>query len=187
MAFVYNYNGETEYNDGFTTNGFQPQNFAYGGRITFTAGGTINQLGLWGRTSSGTPTMKIAIYDTSGNLVADGGSTTISGGTAQWYEPSTFTATSVSATDYFILYSSSGEFAEWGWDDANDGSFATEGHATFPAATETITAEGDSGKGYGGRANFTASAGGRIMASLVYTGGLAGAGGLAGRGGGLAA
>ena len=164
MPLVYTYNGETDYTDGVTSSGFQPENFAYGGRITFSQSGTINQLGLYvGEDDTAAVTIKIALYDTSGNLVVDGGTISVPQNTAeQWFDTTTFTATSVSATDYVILYSASGSSAVYGYDTSNDGSFATEGHATFPADPETITLEGDTGQGYGGRANFTAGGGSTV-------------------------
>lgn len=158
MAFVYTYGGVTDYTDGYSTNGWQPHNFTHGGRITFTGAGTIDQLSAWCRTSSGTPGIKYALYDTSGNLISGTSSTgTVSSGTASWVDSGTFSSVSVSATDYFILTSSETEWTEYGYDTANDGSFATEGYSTFPADPETISAEADTAIGYGRRANFTAS------------------------------
>lgn len=156
QTWVYTYGGETDYTDGTTNAGFQPQNFAYGGRITFSQAGTIDQLSVYGQEgTTGTVDVKIALYDTSGNLVVD--STLTMTTTTQWHDSATFTATSVSATDYFILYSAADADAFWGYDTLNDGSTATVAYAAFPNDPETITAEGESGRGYGGRANFTAS------------------------------
>ena len=157
QTWVYTYGGETDYTDGTTNAGFQPQNFAYGGRITFSQAGTIDQLSVYGQEgTTGTVDVKIALYDTSGNLVVD--STLTMTTTIQWHDTATFTATSVSATDYIILYSAADADAFYGYDTANDGSFATEANATFPADPETISLEGDTSQGYGGRASFTASA-----------------------------
>lgn len=160
MALVYTF-GETDYNDGETSGGFQPENFIYGGRITFSAGGTINQLGGYARTASETGGFNPALYDTSENLVADGGVATLSNSTLAWVEPATFTPVAVAEADYFILYSSESNDARYGIDTGNDGSFATETWANFPQASLTsFNAEGDSGSAYGGRALFTAGAGG---------------------------
>lgn len=163
MALVYTYGvGPTGYTDGTTNSGWQPQNFAYGGRVTFAEAGTVNQLGAFMQNSGGAPhDVKIAMYDTSGNLVASGSLTLGALATMDWYDTSTFTPVNVSAADYIILASSSdsegGTF--YGFDSANDGSFATEVYATFPADPESITLEGDTGNGYGRRVNFETGGG----------------------------
>lgn len=179
MAFVYTYGvGPTGYTDGFTTQGWQPQAYAYGGRITFAEAGEVDQLGGYMRAANGTTaTEKFALYDTSGNLVLNGSSVSFNNATATWVDGPTVTAASVSAADYVVLFSGSDRYVgEYGYDSANDGSFATEAHGTFPASTETITLEGDSGFGYGGRANFTAGGGTQYNQSVA--GGITPAGAL---------
>ena len=157
MPWVYAY-GETDFTDGYTTSGFQPSAFAYGGEITFSQAGTINQLSVWGETLGGAVDVKMALYDTSGNLIVDAGTVSMSNIDPAWVDSSTFTATNVSAATYVILYSgANNDDPAWGYDTANDGSFATEAHADFPSDPETITVGGDTGQGYGGRAFFTAS------------------------------
>ena len=148
MAWVYTYGGVTDYTDGTTTNGWQPHNFGYGGRITFTAAGTIDQLSAYCSkgSSGGTPDLKMALYDTSGNLVKDGGSASLTSSTQAWVDVTAFSSASVSATDYFILTSSSEEWTEYGYNSANDGSNSDAGYSAFPDDPATITAEEDTGR-----------------------------------------
>lgn len=162
MAWVYTYGGVTDYTDGTSTQSWQPDSFAYGGRITFSEAGDVDQLSAYCAAIDGTRTVKIALYDTSGNVVLDGGETAGFSATSQaWREPSAVTAASVSATDYIILSSASTNKVAYGWDSANDGSTSTDDYADFvvdPAVGFSL--ETESGNGYGRRANFTASGGG---------------------------
>jgi len=152
--------GSTDFGDGTTGQGWQNHNFVYGGKITFSESGTVDQLGQYCVDIDGTGKAgKIALYDTSGNLVVDGGSITYPASIA-WADCTAFTATSVSAASYVPLGSCVDTKGAFGYDTSNAGSFATEGYSTFPADPETVTVDGDSGYGYGSRANFTASAGG---------------------------
>jgi len=161
MALVYTYGGETGYTDGTSGVGWAPQSFIYGGRVTFLSAGTIDQLGTYAESFSGTRTIKYALYDTSENLVSGTSSSNsaVTSSTPIWYDGGSFTAVGVSAADYFILYSADTHNVGYGYDTSNDGSYATEAHGDFPAGSlTTFVAEGDSAKGYGGRANFTAAA-----------------------------
>ena len=157
MPLIYTYNGETDYEDGATTGGWQVHNFSYGGRITFVEAGEIDQLGMWSWTASGTIDLRQGLWDTSGNLVAAGSNVSVSSGTHQWNDTAVFTAVAVAAQDYIILGSFAASGGRYGWDDANDGSFSDASYAGFPDdPAENLVVEGDSAKGYGGRANFTA-------------------------------
>lgn len=166
---IYTYGvGPTGYTDGTTNSGWQPQNFAYGGRITFPEAGTINQLGAFVQNSNAaTQNLKLALYDTSGNLIASSSLALSSLAAMDWYDTATFTPVAVSAADYIILASGDEEGIFYGYDTANDGSFATEAYATFPADPESLTLEGDSGTGYGRRANFTADGGGSSPVPII--------------------
>src|SRR5690606_26581620 len=109
--------------------------YAYGGRITFPSAGTVDQLGFYGRWASlqGGRSVKIALYDASGNLVASASISDIPvTETREWYDSAPFTPVAVSAGDYFILYSASDRWAHYGYDTANDGSYATRDYADFP-------------------------------------------------------
>jgi len=157
VALVYTYGASTGYT-GTATSGWQPHNYAYGGRLTFAEAGDVDQLGgyLSNQTGGGGPTVKFALYDTSGNLVADGGSVVVSSSTMSWVDAPAITPVSVSAADYFVLSSASATDTHQGYHPSNDGSYATRAYASFPTEPETIAAEGESGLGYGRRANFTA-------------------------------
>lgn len=165
MAFVYTYGASTGYT-GTATSGWQPQTYAYGGKITFAEAGTIDQLGGYfsNQTGGSGPTVKYALYDTSGNLIVDGGSSVVSSSTMTWVDSPTFTATAVSAAAYVILTSASAADTHQGYHPSNNGTYAQDGatapYAGFPASSYTLALDAESGLGYGRRANFTAGVGG---------------------------
>src|SRR5690606_30295997 len=107
--FVYTYGGDANsFNDGEAHDGWLPHSYAYGGRITFPSAGTVDQLGFYGRWASlqGGRSVKIALYDASGNLVVSASIPDIPvTETMEWYDSAPFTPVAVSAGDYFILYS----------------------------------------------------------------------------------
>lgn len=155
QTWVYTY-GETDYTDGYTSSGFQPQNFVYGGTLTFASAGTVDSLSVWGQEgTASTVTIKPALYETDGTLVGQCGTITMTS-TIQWHDSSTCSL-AVTAQTYVVLFSAENANAFYGYDSANDGSFATEGYATFPQASESITVDAGSEDGYNGRAQFTAA------------------------------
>jgi len=157
MAWEYGFGiGPTGYGDGTTTNGWQPHNFDYGARLTFPAAGTVDQLGAYcSKGSGGNATLKMGLFDTSGNRIADD-SALLTSSTQAWVDSGVFTAASVAEADYFVLTAAETEWVEYGYDSANDGTNSDSGYAAFPEDPATITAEEDIGNGYGRRANFTA-------------------------------
>ena len=147
--------GPTDFADGQTSSGFSPSTFVYGSSLTFSSAGTVNQLAVYGQElTASTVTVKIALYDASGNLVTN--TTLTMDNVEQWHDTATFTAVNVSAATYFIFVSAANNDAGWGYDTAFDGTGDAEAHATFPADPMTWTEGNETGRGFGVRAFFTA-------------------------------
>lgn len=171
MALVYTY-GTTSYTGGPTGTSWQPQNYSYGGPVTFSAAGTIDQLGAIVSSYSGTRTIKLALYDTSGNLISGTSSSnsSVATGAAAWYDGNTFTPVSVSAASYVVLSSADTANVGMMYNASNAGTYATDAYASFPSASPSgFTIGGDSGYGYGRRANFTEGASGRTATVAITT------------------
>jgi hypothetical protein len=147
----------TDFSDGESTSGWQPESFVYGADITIPGDGTVTQLGVKTRgNSGGSVALKVGLYTSGGVLVAQTTATALAGGSAAWVDSGSISA-SVSAGTYYVLVSAANNQAVYGYDTSGNGSFATEANATAMAATETITAGGDVGFLYGVRADFSAA------------------------------
>lgn len=170
MAFVYTY-GQTAYTGGPTTNGWAPQTYSYGGKLTFAEAGSVDTLGFYGDCNSGTATVKLALYDTSGNLIS-GSSASVSGVNSSpgWWDSGAITPVDVSAATYVILSSASVEWVRYHYNTGQAGTYATDAYGSFPSASPSgFTLDGDSGYGYGRRANFTAGASGVTANASITT------------------
>jgi len=162
MAWIYTYGTTGAFSAGPSTSGWQPQNYGYGGVVTFAEAGTVDQLSAHGWIDDASAAnIKLALYDTSGNLVADAGILAIPSGTADpgaWRDSATFTPVSVSAGDYVVI--SIADTNQWyqRYDNTNDGAYTSNiGYASFPADPETgLDIDGETNLGYMRRVNFTA-------------------------------
>lgn len=159
---------------GHSNSGWQPSNYTYGGHLTFAEAGTVNQLGVYGRNASGSArTGKIALVDTSGNLVGNGGTFPMPASSSDAWRDGSDSAmgASVAAATYVIQYSvSNDDGAEWTYLSGNDGTYSGDDYATFP--TDPLPGfgyQGESNLGYSGRADFTAGAGGRTATVAITT------------------
>lgn len=166
MALVYPLGlASTDFADGNTSSGWQPQNFAYGAHFVTAGAGTVTQLGVRGACDTGTRGVKLALYDSTGTLIGSGTATV--GASVAWVDSGAVSLSIPSAGTYYVLVSGEDSTVFYDYDTAGNGSFATEAYASFPAASESITAQGDTGQLYGVRMDFTASAGGPPLQAQI--------------------
>lgn len=145
---------------GYINAGWAPEANVYGARITAPSSGTVTQLGFYGFVRDSVSTaFKIGLYNTSGTLLAQSTIAASTNGTPSWRDSGAISA-SVSAGDYFVLVSASTSSGAYGYASSGGaGSFATENYASAMAASESITADGDTGYYYYVRLDFTAGGG----------------------------
>ena len=160
MAYIYP-GGLTagSFDSGQTNEGWSPESYIYGSRITVPSSGVVSSLGLFGFVRDAVSTaFKLGLYTAGGSLVAQSTVGAITSATATWYDTGAISA-SVTAGDYFVLVSASTNKGSYRYNSSGAGSYATEAYATAMQATESITAEGDAGLLYGVRLDFTAGGG----------------------------
>jgi hypothetical protein len=157
MALIYaGGSGSADYVDGYTSAGWAPDANAYGGPVVLSGAGTVTQFGVWGGADTVARDLKVGIYTAGGTLV---GSSTISMGTTYaWHVSPTVSISIASGATYIVLVSSPTTDVGYGFDTANDGSFATAAHAGFPQSSLTISTDTD--RVFGVRVDFEASAAG---------------------------
>jgi hypothetical protein len=147
-----------DFSDGRTASGWAPESFVYGSHIVIPSSGTVTQLGVMCATNLAEVALKLGLYNSSGTLLAQSTSATGATSTLAWADSGAISA-SVSAGTYYVMASAATDQAVYGFDTAGDGSYAAEVYATAMAASESITAQGDTGKLYGVRLDFTAGGG----------------------------
>lgn len=145
---------DTDFSDAETGPAWQPEVFAYGAHIVIPSSGTVTLLGAKVRVGSGTLGLKFGLYNSAGTL--EGSSTaTITATSLTWLDSGAVSIPVVSGT-YYLLISCASNVGIIGTDTAGDGSTATEAYASFPVASETISALTETGLLYGVRLDFTA-------------------------------
>ena len=152
--------GENDFADGSSTQSYQPENFSYGSRVDLTAGTAVSLGSRASNADTTAVTIKVALYDSSRNLVVDDSYTLPGSGSAAWRDTGTISA-SVSTAEYTVQNSSSTNKAEYHFDSAEDGRSTTVAHASFPEdPADAYTTE--SATLFGCRVDVTA-AGGTIL------------------------
>jgi len=125
------------------TSGYQPNNYAYGSQVIVTNGGTCTEISIDVEGEDETPTIKLALYDTSGNLLASGSGTVAVANTKERLAVSVNVAVS-SSTTYWIFASSSTTKGLYYYNSANGDSFyANVAYASFPPDPITEETEAD--------------------------------------------
>ena len=123
--------------DNNLTSGWEPDNYAYGSDITIGASGNITKLAVKARTNGGSVTPKIAIYDSSDDLVASGTGAafnTPGSGLGDWKEID-IAAVAVSSGDYKILASGSTWQFGMAYVNGTNGYGRSVTYANFPEST----------------------------------------------------
>ncbi|HEU0123988.1 MAG TPA: hypothetical protein VFQ91_25880, partial [Bryobacteraceae bacterium] len=144
--------GDASYTQPPTSTFYSMHTDAYGVPITIGAAGTVTKLAIKARSSSGTITAKLALYDNSGNRVTDSGEAAINITTTPgWFELTLATPKAVSAATYQLWWSGSSTNLQIYYDaDFNGLSKGGVAYASFPPAT--ITTPGtETNTGFGGR------------------------------------
>lgn len=157
-----------DFSDGSTSPGYQPQNFVYGAHFDLATSGTVTQLGVKCVANSGPGVaLKIGLYTSAGVLLAQSTTTTGASGSGLAWQNSGAISASVSAGRHYVLVSAASDQGIYGYDTSGSGSYATEAYATAMAATETITAEAETGLLYGVRMDFTAGSAASILRQMM--------------------
>ena len=154
MADGYRYPGgltDADFNDGLTGTGYNPDNFSYGSKITVDVAGTVTGLSATGQSIGGAKNIKLALYDSSGNLVS-GSSTSCTfqniGGNV-WRDSGAISV-AVSSGNYYVMTSAEDTNAEYGFDNSGNGLGETIAYASFPPASISTT-EDETGTRFGVR------------------------------------
>lgn len=149
---------DTSFTTGNSNAGYQHSAFAYGGHFVLGSGGTVTQFGVRGFTDTAVRAVKFGLYDASGNLIGSG--TGSMDTTTAWYDSGTVSVSVPSAGTYYLLVSVEANDCGIYFSSADDGTFATEAYATFPADPESLTIGGDTGSLYAVRMDFSVGGGG---------------------------
>jgi hypothetical protein len=158
MASGYRYPGgltDADFGDGLTTIGYQPQNYVYGSLINIDEAGTVTALGVRTQPASGTPALKIALFNSSGALIGSG---TLTNSAGLAWKDSGAVSLSVSAGNHYVLVSSSTTDSQYGYDNSGNGMGETVAYASFPPASISTTLD-EGGTRFGVRLYLTVSAG----------------------------
>lgn len=160
MALIYPGGlASTDFSDGSTSPGWQPQNYVYGSDVAIPSSGTVTQLGVKCVANSGSGVaLKLGLYTSGGVLVAQSTATTGASGSGLAWQNSGSISASVTAGTYYVLVSAATDQGNYGYDTSGNGSYATEAYSSAMAATETIAAGAETGALYGVRVDFTAGA-----------------------------
>ena len=137
--------GDSDFGDGQTNNGYQPHNFIYGSMMTCTKSGTCTKIACRTDSTTGTPGMKIGLFDSGGNLLAQ--STFTNTGSVSWKESGVISV-SVSSADYIVMVSSETEWSRYFFDSADDGIGTTPNYASSMPSSISTT-ESETGRLYG--------------------------------------
>lgn len=140
MADGYRYPGgltDADFTSGMSGTGYQPHNFAYGAKVAVDVAGTITSMGVRCTAASGTPTVKVEIFNSSGTLVGTGG--TFSNATSPAWRDTGTLSIAVTAGDYYVLVSSSDTNSQYYYDAGGNGLGETVAYASFPPASISTT------------------------------------------------
>lgn len=146
---VYYYGGSGNVEAGFTSSGsvdWNTHQFCYGGVITVATGGTCTIISAKVGVNSGSIDLKVALYNSSNNLLTSGSAAAITG-SGVWRDIAVSQA--VTAGTYKVLWSTSTNQGIVFYDSAETGIYDEVVYASFPAAS--ITPSNDSGFLYGVR------------------------------------
>lgn len=147
----------SDFSTGATNAAWQTSAFCYGSPITIPSAGTVTQMGVYTYDNGGGQTFKIALYDSSGNLVGSSTGTGV-GVTPAWANSGTVSL-AVTAGTYYVMVSGSDNNIQWQYDGTADGYYGNTAFASFPADPETITQDTGSNDLFGVRVDFTAGGG----------------------------
>ena len=116
-------------------NGWAPQSYAYGNNISVAQGGTVTTLSARMESGGGTVAVKMALYDSSYNLVVSGtGSVTTTPG----FVDIPVTSTPISAGTYFLHVSAATSDGHIFYLSGSDGDSIEIAYASFPSDPASI-------------------------------------------------
>jgi hypothetical protein len=165
--------GDTSFTGGPTASGWAPHSFCYGAKIAIGgSAGTATVISARVDTASfGAIDLKLGLYDSSGNLLAQGSLTVPDGSTGTWRDVSISAA--VSPGNFFVLGSASTTNLRYYYNATINGSTATRAYADAMADPETISDGTETNLGYGVRVYVVESAGGTsiLRQMMNYHGG----------------
>lgn len=129
--------GDGGFTGGPTATVWEPHNFMYGAAISVLSAGTATKIAVRCEAVSGTPTLKLGLFDVSKNLVAQ--STVLNGSGAAWREATISGAVSVAT--YYVMMSSSDTNSLYYYNTGFNGVASTVAYAAAMPASMTTTDE----------------------------------------------
>jgi hypothetical protein len=127
-----------------TTDGYNVDSYCYGAAITVAAGGTCTKIAGKASASSAGNSVKIAIYDSSGNRLSSGGqSGVLTVSSVTWEEITLQSPVEVIPGTYWVFMSGSSPQTQFAYDTGQNGLYSatTVTFANFPPATLSVGTE----------------------------------------------
>jgi hypothetical protein len=170
MAAAWMYAGglnESSFTTWYTGDIYQPHNYAYGSPIVASASGICTKLRAKCHSLSGTPTLKLSLYDASYNRISSAtAETVVISDTATWYEVTLGTPVEiVSGNTYYVFVSASTTYAAHWYQSGSNGRGAAVTYSSFPTAT--LSATDETGTLFGRAMYVEDSASGKLLIQML--------------------